>query len=282
MATKRTLEENLALVKAKTEIAKVEKKASAVESPILPFWPETARRVPNLVLRNALFAATKDREFYGNELRVLASLEGHTVKATERMTQHDLDNLEMLLHLQRMRPLGSRVTFTAHGFLKAMGRPTGGSGHVKLHEDLFRLARVIVEIRWEKERKSYLGSLVAGFFRDDDSGQYIVTFNEDMMKLFSAGSTQIEFEQRQRLGKNTLAKWLQIFYASHEDPYPFKVETIHKLCGSETKALREFRRLLRAGLERLVEVGQLTSWIIENDLITVKKNQNLIKLKARH
>ena len=283
MATKRTFEENLVLAKARTGTAKTEKiKALAAKQLMLPFWPDSVRRVPNLVLRNALFAATKNREFYGKELRVLASLEGHTVKATERMNQHDLDNLEMLLHLQREQPLGSRVSFTAHSFLKEMGRPTGGSSHLKLHEDLFRLTRATVEIRWEKERKSYIGSLLAGFFRDDETGLYMVTFNEDMMKLYNSGSTEIDFEQRKRLGKANVAKWLQVFYASHDTPHPMKVTTLHSLCGSETKAIREFRRLLRASLEMLVEVGLLTTWSIEGDLVKVVKARNLTQAKARH
>ena len=117
MATKRTYTENLELAKARGSTAKkAVPKAPAAKQLMLPFWPDEVRRVPNLVLRNALFGATKDREFYG-PMSLGASLEGHTVKVTERMNQYDLDNLEMLLHLQREQPLGSRVAFTAYGFL---------------------------------------------------------------------------------------------------------------------------------------------------------------------
>jgi hypothetical protein len=249
-------------------------KAAKAQQLMLPFWPDEVRRVPNLVLRNALFGATKDREFYG-PMRLVASLEGHTVKVTERMNQYDLDNLEMLLHLQREQPLGSRVAFTAYGFLKAMGRGTGGKDHKELHEDLTRLARATVEIRWTNERKSYTGSLVSGFARDEDTGMFVVTFNEDMMRLYDAGSTQIDWAQRQQLGKSNLAKWLQVFYASHDAPYAMKVDTLLALSGS-TGTKKEFTRQLKTALDRLVDVGLLSSWVIEDGLVKVQKLKKLM------
>lgn len=275
MATKRTFEENLALANVRGGgAAKAEKKAPVAKQLMLPFWPDEVRRVPNLVLRNALFGATKDREFYG-PMRLVASLEGHTVKVTERMNQYDLDNLEMLLHLQREQPLGSRVAFTAYGFLKAMGRGTSGKHHKELHEDLTRLARATVEIRWTNERKSYTGSLVSGFARDEDTGMFVVTFNEDMMRLYEAGSTQINWAQRQQLGKSNLAKWLHVFYASHDAPYSMKVDTLLALSGSTTTK-KEFSRLLKVAIEKLVDVGLLSSWAIEDGLVKVQKLKKLL------
>jgi hypothetical protein len=270
MATKRTHAENLEFAKAQIGVLKkVVKKAPVPKQTMLPFWPEGTRRVPNLILRNAVFGVSKDREFYG-PMRLVASLEGHTVKVTERLNQYDLDNLEMLLHLQREQPLGSRVAFAAHGFLKAMGRGTSGAHHNELHEDLTRLARATVEIRWTNERKSYTGSLVSGFARDEDTGSLVVTFNEDMIRLYEAGSTQIDWKQRQKLGKSNLAKWLQVFYASHDAPYPMNVETLKVLSGSESP-IREFRRLLKTALAKLVAVGLLSTWSVEKDLVKVQK-----------
>lgn len=275
MATKRTFAENLALAKTRGKTPAAKKKAATpAKQLMLPFWPDEVRRVPNLVLRNALFGATKDREFYG-PMRLVASLEGHTVKVTERMNQYDLDNLEMLLHLQREQPLGSRVAFTAYGFLKAMGRGTGGKDHKELHEDLTRLARATVEIRWTNERKSYTGSLVSGFARDEDTGMFVVTFNEDMMRLYNAGSTQIDWEQRQQLGKSNLAKWLQVFYASHDAPYAMKTETLRALGGS-TGTQKEFTRQLKTALTKLVDVGLLSGWSIEKNLVSVQKLKKLL------
>lgn len=270
----KTVSEILAGGKARTDAA-LKRTAEKHKKPekqqlILPFWPDSARRIPDLLLRNALFSASKDREFFGKEMRLVASLESHTVKVTEQLNQHDLDNLEMLLHLQREQPLGSRVAFTAHGFLTEMGRGTSGKHYKELHEDLIRLARATVEIRWTNERKSYTGSLVSGFAKDDDTGMFVVSFNADMMKLYEAGSTQIDWKQRQSLGKSNIAKWLQVFYASHDVPYPYKVETLRALSGCES-SIREFRRLLKTALNKLVDVGLLESSSIDDDLVKVQK-----------
>ena len=269
---KLSYEENLARAKARGRTSKKETKKEDKEPPaMLPWWEDCARRAPNLILRNALFGIAQERKFFG-EMKLLSSLDGHTVKATESLNQHDLDNLEMLLHIQREHPLGKRVNFTAHGFLKAMSRGVSGRDHEELHDDLTRLARATVEIRWTNERKSYVGSLVAGFARDEDTGMFSVLFNEDMMRLYDAGSTQFLWEQRKKLGKNNLAKYLQVFYASHDAPFPMKVQTLRELSSSGSQMF-EFRRMLRAALTKLQKVGFLTRWAIsEDDLVTVKKN----------
>jgi hypothetical protein len=90
--------------------------------------------------------------------------------------------------------------------------------------------------------------------------------------LYATGHTTIDWAQRKSLGRNNVAKWLHGFYSSHEQPYAYKVETLQRLCGS-TATLREFRRLLRESLERLVELGTITRWEIETstDLVSVIK-----------
>lgn len=266
---KRTYEENLELAKARVSAKKEAKKVDQEQPLMLPWWEEGARRAPNLILRNSLFGIAQERQFFG-EMKLLASLDGHTVKATQTLNQHDLDTLEMLLHIQREHPVGKRVNFTAHAFLKALGRGVSGADHKDLHDDLTRLAMATVEIRWENTRKSYVGSLVAGIARDEDTESYSLLFNGDMMRLYDAGSTQFSWAQRKQLGRNNLAKYLQVFYASHEAPFPMKIQTLRSLSGS-TSPLKEFKRMLKTALDKLQSVGFLSGWSIEDDLVTVKK-----------
>lgn len=244
-------------------------KQAPAQAQMLPWWEQTARRAPNLILRNSLFGIAQERQFFG-EMKLLASLDGHTVKATQTLNQYDLDTLEMLLHIQREHPVGQRVNFTARAFLKALGRGVGGGDYEDLHKDLTRLATATVEIRWENERRSYVGSLVAGIARDEDSETYSLLFNADMIRLYDAGSTQFSWEQRKQLGRNNLAKYLQVFYASHEAPYPMKVQTLRVLSGA-TAPLKEFNRMIKTALTKLQAVGFLTSWEIKADLVAVKK-----------
>ena len=122
--------------------------------------------------------------------------------------------------------------------------------------------------------------MVSSYFRDEESGRYVVKFNADMAQLYGVGHTLIDWPERQALGNNSLAKWLHGFYASHAKPFPYKVATIHGLSGS-TAELKEFRRMLRAGLARLVEVGAIKSWSIDSktDLVTVVNVPSQTQLK---
>ena len=295
---KLTYEESLARAKARGKPAAADAddgaeqhkskgfKQAPDQLPMLPWWEETARRAPNLILRNSLFGIAQERQFFG-EMKLLVSLDGHTVKSNQTLNQYDLDTLEMLLHIQREHPVGKRVNFTAYAFLKALGRGVSGEDYEDLHKDLTRLATATVEIRWENERRSYVGSLVAGIARDEDSEAYSLLFNEDLIRLYDAGSTQFSWEQRRKLGKNNLAKYMHVFYASHEAPYPMRVQTLHELSGS-TAPIREFRRMLKTALAKLQKIGFLKSWEVNADLVTVKKtppppskkNQKLIEQRG--
>ncbi len=239
----------------------------------LPFWPEEVRSVPNAVLRGALFTVSKDRAVL-KELTPIACVDGIEIRAkNDRLNQVDLDLWEMLLHLQRLQPLGNRVEFTAHAMLQALGRTTGGKDHQWLDNALARLIGSVVEIKWVKERKAFAGALVSSFFRDDETGRYVVKFNQEMATLYGQGHTYIDWEQRQALGQNNLAKWLHGFYTTHAAPFGYKVETLKNLCGSTVDRLGDFRKLLRTALGKLVEIGAIGGWQIDadTDVVTVEK-----------
>ena len=66
---------------------------------------------------------------------------------------------------------------------------------------------------------TYFGSLLEGGIRDEDTKQYIIEINPKMQALYKAGWTAINWEQRRKLGRKSLALWLHDFYAGHADPY---------------------------------------------------------------
>jgi hypothetical protein len=71
------------------------------------------------------------------------------------------------------------------------------------------------------------------------------------------------------------------FYSSHSNPFDYKIETLWKLCGSEAKALKEYKRTLSESLQHLNEA---TGWKcrIENDKLQVFKTpEQIIKRLAK-
>ena len=233
----------------------------------LPFWSESARGVPNSALRGALFAAIqgKDRRYMKGEL--LAMQGGMEIRFTGmQLDQSDLNVWEQALHLARQHPLGTRCEFSAHGFLKALGRRTGKSDHEWLKDVFRRLAGAVTEIT--HNRLTYGGSLLE-FYRDEDTQRYRLEINPKIKVLYDAGWTACDWQQRQQLRGKPLALWLHGFYASHAAPHPMKVETLHRLSGSRNKQMAGFNRYLKAALTDLQAAGTIRDFEIKNGLISV-------------
>lgn len=245
----------------------------------LELWPDAVRGVPNAVLRGSLFSVSKQRAT-AKKRELLAAVDGIEIRFKgERFNQVDLDLWEMLLHLARLQPLGDRVEFSSYSLLKELGRGTGGKDHEDLKEDVARLLGGVVEITWTDTNRTFIGHLVDKAYRDENTQRYVVIFDTKMLSLYEGGYTYIDWERRKALKGNHLAKWLAGFYASHAQPYAYKVETLKNLCGSTVARLPDFRRMLKAALNELVEVGSIQSWEIEDGLLRVVKAPSLSQAK---
>ena len=256
------------------------KKAAPDRQLKLELWPDEVRGVPNAILRGALFGVGQERTMH-KKRTLVAAVDGYEIRFKgETFNQTDLDVLEGMLHLAMPHPLGKRVEFTVHSFLKALGRKTSGADHEQFKEQVMRLVTGGIEITDTKARMTFMGTLVHKAYRDEDTGRYVVIFDKDMLNLYEAGYSHIDWNQRMALGKSALAKWLHGFYATHAKPYPYKVETLHNLCGSSA-AMKEFKRMLKKALDELVRVQAIESWSIDqDDLVTVQRTPS--KAQQKH
>jgi hypothetical protein len=260
---------------ASKEVATIKPKQLSLE-----LWPDAVRGVPNAVLRGSLFSVSKQRAT-AKKRELLAAVEGIEIRFKgERFNQVDLDLWEMLLHLARLQPLGNQVEFSSYSLLKELGRGNGGKDHEDLKEDIARLLGGVVEITWTDTNKTFIGHLVDKAYRDESTQRYVVVFDTKMLNLYEGGYSYIDWEKRKALKGNNLAKWLAGFYASHAQPYPYKVETLKNLCGSTAGRLPDFRRMLKSALDELIKVGCITSWAIKDDLVHVVNNPS--QSQAKH
>ena len=260
--------------------SKVKKQAAAPDRQLkLELWPEEVRGVPNAILRGALFGVGQERTMH-KKRTLVAAVEGYEIRFKgETFNQTDLDVLEGMLHVAMPHPLGKRVEFTVHSFLKALGRSTGKTQHEQFKEHVMRLVTGGIEITDTKARMTFMGTLVHKAYRDEDTGRYVVIFDKDMLNLYEAGYSHIDWNQRMALCKSTLAKWLHGFYATHAKPYPYKVETLHNLCGSAA-SMKEFKRMLKKALDDLAGVGAIESWSIDqDDLVSVQRTPSRAQKK---
>ena len=228
-----------------------------------PLWGDPQRGVPNDLVRCALFAATKGIDGQYNENVPVFSQAGLSITYNgPSLTQDHLDVFEAIMHLAREVPEGNTVYFSAHGLLKLIGRGTGKSDHDRLLRTLTHLTATAITIKREGSG-TYCGSLLPEWADREDSGKFSICVNRNLIKLFERGFTVIEWQQRKALARSPLAKHLQLWLASHDEPYPVTVQYLHDITGSNTKSLKKFRQNLKRALNRLKEVGVLVDWRID-------------------
>jgi hypothetical protein len=266
--------------------AKDAKPAKSGEVIQFPLFPEDTRPVSNDIARSALFSCVqgKDREVVKEAL--IATVDGVIINFKgERFNQDDHDVLMQLVHIAAHKPLGEWVTVPAHSLLKLLGRKTGLSQHEQLRADLTRLRAGTVTIKNTRTKDIYIGGLVDKAVQDGESRYWMFKLNPDLRAFYSnANHTLIDWERRKNLKGKDLARWLQLYVASHAAPFPVKVATLRDLSGSKTAALKRFRESLRVALQDLVANGDIAGWEIApaTDLVSITRGEAITNSQRRH
>ncbi len=258
----------------------------------LPIWPQNVRGMSNALARSALFNVANIRKGARANLKrvAVASLQGTVITYTgEELRQDDEDVFLQILHIGRMHPLGTHVQFTAHGMLVELGWTRNSNSYKRLIDCLDRLKASSVAVTVQLpggERTNYTGSLIRSFRwkESDDKAplrNWQILLEREIIALFGPDSySRIDWELR--LSLPPLAKWLHSFYVTHAAPFAYKVESLHRLTGSEITELRKFRYKLKQALMTLVERGFLVSATIDprTDLVNVERSAQYRRLAA--
>ena len=192
----------------------------------------------------------------------------------ERLDQGDLDVWESVLHAVRLQDLGSQCRVTSYALLKLMGKTDTGKNRVTLNKRITRLVASALTVK--QGRYSYIGSLIAGAAKDEETQEWVIELDAKLRPLFAADQfTQIEWTVRHELDGQQLAQWLHGFYATHAKPFPMKVETLLNLSGGENADPYSGKQKLRKALDAVVEAsaahGEGFSYEIRGDLVHVEK-----------
>lgn len=222
---------------------------------MLPTWPDFKRGIPNIFLRSALCAAIGRGKRVYFEREVLASYRSFSILYTgQQLDQGDLSVWLMILHyasIQRARA-GEAFRFTAYSMLAALRKTDTGGNRTVLHRRLLRLKANSVEI--VHEHRSYVGSILAFFERDQGTGEYIVVLDPQLLPFFGEDQfTQVNWEVRLDLEGKPLAQWLYGFYASHAEPFEMKVASLVRWSGSQNTIKRSAIQKLSKALDAVKE-----------------------------
>lgn len=248
-------------------------------------FPDYQRAIPNGFLRSAMFAALGRTKRPHLTREVIASLNGTSIYYTGvRLTQDDLTLWGNLVHAARNQCLGEICVLSGYEILKMQGVTDTGPNRRVLYRQLAELNATALEI--QHDGKSFSGSLIRNFYRDEELDRIVINFEPEIISIFSpAHYTRLDWDLRQKLS-SAMAKWLHGFYASHSGPFPYKVETLHRLCGSEAKDVKAFERgTLTKGLKELASVsnsyGNFFNFVIADGLLYVGFDRTPIKLPER-
>ena len=239
----------------------------------LPLCAITKRAVPNGFLRSALFAVVQPgRRKYLQDEKIVSVGGVDIIYTGTQLNQNDLDVWEQCIHLGQKINLSdeSPLYFDGNKFLKEIGRKTGGTQHKWLKTTLKRLMSAVIEIN--DSGNYYIGSLLNKGAYDKKENTYVIVMNKEIANLYGRNTwTLLEIKQRLAFKNKYLSKWLHGFYSTHVKPYPYRIETIYKLCGSRASEISDFKKDL---IKALQELEKITGWkcYLEEDLIIVSKS----------
>ncbi len=238
----------------------------------LPLWEEFLRAIPNDFARSSLFTTrskkTPRRMLRDVRLHVMGDVE--MTYRGEELRQDDELVWVQVMHLARLQPLMTSVTFTPAVFMRELGwKSASKREYDRLRAHLSRLTATTIQIR-SKKLGAILGVSLIRKFECLDDGPWRVFIENEMRQLYpDSYYTQILWEQRKSLPMGLSAK-LHGYYASHRDPWPVSVSNLHALCASDAE-VRFFKPKLLRALESLKAVGFLESYRIEQDIVHVKR-----------
>ncbi len=232
----------------------------------LPIWAEGRRGMPNSFLRSALFTCrchSDERQFL-DELQLPSTSDFKITYTGMELSQDDEDVYMEIIHRSRYTPLGDSVMFSAYEILGSLRWGKSAKDYKRLQDTIHRLTGGTIKIL-HKQVKGYGGSLIRKYAFDelDDSGKtrYKVWLEPELINQFQENNyTQLRYEQRKKLGKSGLSKWLHSYYSTHADPNGMKTITIKTMSGSDAKSLAGFRHNCKKSHEKLIDVGFLNSY----------------------
>lgn len=216
---------------------------------LLPEIFEDRRAIPNCFLRGALFGMVRKGRRALVENQPIFTMSQYEVSFSgSEMDQNDLEIWDTLIYLAKNRNIDSELRITLYDLCQQMRLSPTQKTYERLVARVQRLQ--FGQVKINKDKKQFGGSLINNYYIDTDGdGKLVIEYNKKLMPLFVDGDyTLISADIRHLLGDNQLARWLYNFYESHNQPIPFAINFIQKLCRSESEP-KEFKRLLKNASE---------------------------------
>ena len=231
---------------------------------VLPGLTDAVRAIPNYIARSGLFAPVRRGwRTYHDDTTFLTG-KNILLKGTgKQLTEDHADIWMHAMFLQTTMQTGQAPRVNRADFLRALGRPTGGSAYDWLHTGMQDLAQFCLRIEAKRPDGSIKYSLghhpatrvlpmIGGF--DYENGEYQLFIDPRWSQIFANREyTLVDWEKRLRM-RHELSKSLQrLIGTSSDQEQRYSLEILkeravytgpmHKFCGVLEKSLLELEAL---------------------------------------
>lgn len=243
----------------------------------LPLWPCNVRAMPNDICRSAVFTVRNSRvpraSIQNKQIYVVG--DGMiTYTGIELRAEDDELVWQQILDIGKEHLLGTWIKFTPYQICMALGWSTNGHYYNKVHECLLRLKATAISIEIKVSSNSAGKGKAVSMVRDyewdtNEKGKrtrHRLKISPGMDKLFADRQyTHLEWIAYRDL--TPIARRLYDYAASHLRPFPLKLETLRKMCESDSMIPKRWRQQVKEACA-ILEASNLVrrAYVSENDL----------------
>jgi len=242
---------------------------------VLPGLSDTARAIPNYIARSGLFAPVRRGwRTYHDDTTFLTG-KNILLKGTgKQLTEDHADIWMHAMFLQTTVQTGQAPRVNRADFLRALGRPTGGSAYEWLHTGMQDLAQFCLRIEAKRADGSIKYSLghhpatrvlpmIGGF--DYENGEYQLFIDARWAQIFANREyTLIDWEKRLSM-RYELSKSLQRLIGTSSDPEQRYSLDILKDRAAYTGPMHKFCAVLERSLLELESLNIIAGTRIETN-----------------
>lgn len=239
----------------------------------LPLWPTVERAIPNHIARSSLFAPiARGRRKFHDKQSLVSRADVKIYFTGKQLDEADCDVWMQLLHIAKQYQLGEPVPVNRADVLRSIGRNTGNSDYLWLHESIRRLHLASIEIETSKYQirkgpKVEALHLLDGFTYEPEDETYYLRMDKRWILLFGNSEfALIDWEKRFLIQKRVdLAKRLQRLVATSADKVQrYSLEYLKEVCCYDSP-MRKFKEALTEAMAELERLQIISKAIIETN-----------------
>lgn len=240
-------------------------------------WPDTMRALPNDYARSALFTTRNKRvpreALQGKEIFHVNKDVSITYTGVELRAEDDELIWQQILEYAKRSPLGDSVSFTFYELCQDLDWSINSRYYAKAEECLSRLQASAMQFSSKRIGRLESLSLIRRFRvlnRGTRNSRCQVEIDEEMVVMF-AGDHYSKFIWEKYRKLTPTARRMFDYFASHQEPFPMKLETFRLMCGSQSARPKKWREQVNEACEELYKSGLVKHAWVFNDLVHCKR-----------